>query len=69
MQIYPSLGRKTVMTGDPAEKNGRDILEVLVRLQPDAKVLPLGLRVAVQFLGAPLVNDQSHTRETPILLH
>ena len=50
VQIYPALGRKTVLTGDPAEKSDRDVLEVLIRLQPDGRVLPLGLRVAVQFL-------------------
>ena len=50
VQIYPALGRKTVLTGDPAEKSDRDVLEVLIRLQSDGRVLPLGLRVAVQFL-------------------
>jgi HlyD family secretion protein len=49
-QIYPALGRKTVVTGDPAEKTDRDVLEVLIHLQPDGNLLPLGLRVAVQFL-------------------
>jgi multidrug resistance efflux pump len=66
IQIYPALGRKTVTTGDPAEKSDRDILEVLVRLQPDAKVLPLGLRVAVQFLERRLPNGQIDAREAPI---
>jgi multidrug resistance efflux pump len=65
IQIYPALGRKTVMTGDPAEKSDRDILEVLVRLQPDDRVLPLGLRVAVQFLETPRANKQAKTREVP----
>ncbi|HTS76980.1 MAG TPA: efflux RND transporter periplasmic adaptor subunit [Bryobacteraceae bacterium] len=50
VQVYPALGRKTVLTGDPAEKTDRDVLETLIRLQPDANVLPLGLRVAVQFI-------------------
>ncbi len=50
IQIYPALGRKTVNTGDPADKGDRDVLETLIRLQPEANVLPLGLRVAVQFL-------------------
>jgi multidrug resistance efflux pump len=69
IQIYPALGRKTVMTGDPADKSDRDILEVLVRLPPEAKVLPLGLRVAVQFLETPLGNGKVNARETrnPVL--
>ena len=50
VQIYPALGRKTMVTGDPTDKTDRDVLEVMIRLDADAKVLPLGLRVAVQFL-------------------
>ena len=65
IQIYPALGRKTVITGDPAEKGDRDILEVLVRLQPDGKLLPLGLRVAVQFLETRLANDHANARDKP----
>lgn len=56
VQIYPALGRKTVLTGDPAEKSDRDVLEVLINLETDARVLPLGLRVAVQFLQASPAN-------------
>ena len=44
------LGRKTVRSGDPAEKTERDILEVLVALPPEAVVLPIGLRVTVRFM-------------------
>lgn len=43
------MGRKSVVTGDPADKSDRDILEVTAQLDPSAKVLPLGLRVTVQF--------------------
>ena len=46
------MGRKKVKTGDPAEKSDRDILEVLVDLDDQAKSpLVIGLRVTVQFLG------------------
>ncbi|HKE20838.1 MAG TPA: efflux RND transporter periplasmic adaptor subunit [Bryobacteraceae bacterium] len=45
----PIMGRRHTRTGDPAERSDRDILEVLVDLDPAAKSLPLGLRVTVQF--------------------
>jgi HlyD family secretion protein len=47
--VYPALGRKTVVTGDPAEKTDRDVLEALISLKSDALALPLGLRVSTQF--------------------
>ena len=43
------MGRKTVLTGNPAEKEDRDVLEVTARLEPAANVFPVGLRVTVQF--------------------
>jgi ABC exporter DevB family membrane fusion protein len=43
------MGRKTVLTGNPAEKEDRDVLEVTARLDPGANVFPVGLRVTVQF--------------------
>ncbi|MGC9947496.1 MAG: efflux RND transporter periplasmic adaptor subunit [Bryobacteraceae bacterium] len=45
----PVMGRRRTLTGDPAEKSDRDVLEWLVDLQPPAQELPLGLRVTVQF--------------------
>jgi multidrug resistance efflux pump len=57
IQTYPALGRKTVMTGDPSERSDRDVLEVVVLLQSDSKILPLGLRVAVQFLQTGVSNE------------
>lgn len=44
------MGRKTVLTGDPAQKADRDILEVTAVLDRSADALPLGLRVTVQFV-------------------
>ncbi len=49
-KIASQMGRKTVDTGDPADKSDRDILEALVDLQPEAAALPMGLRVTVQFV-------------------
>ena len=49
-RIASIMGRKTVETGNPADKSDRDILETLIDLQPDAATLPMGLRVTVQFM-------------------
>ena len=43
------MGRKSVLTGDPADKSDRDILEVIAQLQ-GATELPVGLRVTVEFV-------------------
>jgi HlyD family secretion protein len=47
--IYRTMGRKRVASGDPAEKTDRDILETMILLDEQAPRLPLGLRVIVQF--------------------
>ena len=44
------MGRKSVRTGDPAEKSDRDVLEVLIDLDETDARLVVGLRVTVQFL-------------------
>ncbi len=49
-RIASVMGRKTIDTGDPADKSDRDILETLVSLEPNASALPIGLRVTVQFV-------------------
>ena len=43
------MGRKSVVTGDPAQKADRDILEVTADLDQPSNALPIGLRVTVQF--------------------
>jgi ABC exporter DevB family membrane fusion protein len=43
------MGRKTVLTGNPAEKEDRDVLEVTAKLDSSANAFPIGLRVTVQF--------------------
>lgn len=43
------MGRKSVLTGDPADKSDRDVLEVTAQLEPGATALPIGLRVTVEF--------------------
>ena len=49
-RLASMMGRKTVQTGNPADKSDRDILEAIVALKPDADALPMGLRVTVQFV-------------------
>jgi multidrug resistance efflux pump len=44
------MGRKTVRSGDPAEKSDRDVLEVLVDLDRQDPRLVVGLRVTALFL-------------------
>jgi HlyD family secretion protein len=48
-EIASVMGRRSVLTGDPAQKADRDVLEVTADLGPSSKELPLGLRVTVQF--------------------
>jgi len=44
------MGRKSVLTGDPADKTDRDVLEVTAKLDPAANKFPVGLRVTIRFL-------------------
>jgi multidrug resistance efflux pump len=47
------MGKKSVFSDDPADKIDRDVLEVTIILSTeDAKSLPIGLRVTVQFLSS-----------------
>lgn len=48
-RVASLMGRKSVMTGDPADKNDRDVLEVTAQLEPAAVTLPVGLRATVHF--------------------
>ncbi len=45
-----TMGRKKILTGDPAEKADHDVLEAMIDFQPNAPQLPVGMRVVVQFL-------------------
>ena len=49
-QISSSMGRKRIISGDPAEKTDHDVLESMILLEPAGKSLPVGMRVVVQFL-------------------
>jgi len=47
--IGREMGRRSIREGDPAEKNDRDVLEVLIRLDREPPVPVVGLRVRVIF--------------------
>ena len=47
--IAPVMGRRQVLTSDPADKSDRDVMEVIVDLDGIAGSLPIGLRVSVIF--------------------
>jgi multidrug resistance efflux pump len=49
-RIRGQMGRRTVKTGNPAEKSDRDVLEVLVDLESGDPRLVVGLRVTALFL-------------------
>jgi HlyD family secretion protein len=51
-RISAVMGRKSISTGDPSDKSDRDILEAVIVLEDNARPLPIGLRVTVQFLTA-----------------
>jgi HlyD family secretion protein len=49
-RIAPAMGRRQILTSDPADKSDRDVMEVTVDLQSKPEYLPIGLRVSVIFL-------------------
>ena len=48
-RIATSMGRKRIVSGDPAEKADHDVLESVIVLNTEARTLPVGMRVVVQF--------------------
>jgi HlyD family secretion protein len=50
-RVSAMMGRKSISTGDPSDKSDRDILEAVIDFDDNAKPLPIGLRVTVQFLS------------------
>ena len=44
------MGRRKILTADPADKSDRDVMEVTVDLDEKPENLPIGLRVSVIFL-------------------
>jgi HlyD family secretion protein len=50
IKVATEMGRLSVITGNPSDKTDRDVLETIVDLGQGAQVLPVGLRVTVQFM-------------------
>jgi multidrug resistance efflux pump len=48
-QIAPVMGRRQILTSDPADKSDRDVVEVLIALENKPENIPIGLRVSVLF--------------------
>ncbi len=54
-RIEKEMGRRTIRSGDPSEKNDRDVLEVVIDVAPNTAAggktasLPIGLRVVAVF--------------------
>jgi HlyD family secretion protein len=48
--LAPVMGRRQILTSDPADKSDRDVMEVVVELDGNPLNLPIGLRVSVIFL-------------------
>jgi multidrug resistance efflux pump len=46
--LMPRMGRRRVLSGDPAEKSDRDVREVLLSLQAPLPDWPIGLRVVAR---------------------
>lgn len=51
-EISDMMGRKSISTGDPADKSDRDVLEAVIDMNDSSRPLPIGLRVTVQFLAS-----------------
>lgn len=47
--IAPVMGRRQILTSDPADKSDRDVIEVLIALENKPDNVPIGLRVSVLF--------------------
>jgi multidrug resistance efflux pump len=50
VRLAPVMGRRQILTSDPADKSDRDVMEVLVEVDEMPETLPIGLRVSVLFL-------------------
>ena len=49
--VSPVIGSKKILSEDPSEKTDRQVVDATVTLGKDAQLLPIGLRVTVQFLS------------------
>jgi hypothetical protein len=54
VRTVPVMGRQSVISGNPADKSDRDVLQVIVVPNPEVKTevlarFPIGLRLTVRF--------------------
>jgi HlyD family secretion protein len=47
--LAPVMGRRQILTADPADKSDRDVMEVMIDIDKKPENLPIGLRVSVIF--------------------
>lgn len=47
--LAPVMGRRRILTSDPADKSDRDVLEVLIDIIDQPEIIPIGLRASVIF--------------------
>jgi HlyD family secretion protein len=47
--LAPVMGRRRILTTDPADRSDRDVLEVLIDIDDQPTSLPIGLRASVIF--------------------
>jgi HlyD family secretion protein len=57
-RINPGMGRRSILSADPAEKSDRDVLEVVLSLNDEPRALPIGLRVSVLFRSCGKANGE-----------
>lgn len=59
--ISPAMQRTQFDTGDPSDVGGHETLEVFIQFENEPPLLPIGLRVTVQFLAPRAADRQSGT--------
>ena len=47
--LAPVMGRRKILTSDPADKSDRDVREVLIDIDGKPNDIPIGLRVSILF--------------------
>jgi len=55
-RIGPKMGRKTVRSDEPTDKNDTNVLEILIDLDDAPVQLPIGLRVDVFLDNSPAIT-------------
>jgi multidrug resistance efflux pump len=56
--LMPRMGRRRVLSGDPAEKSDRDVREVLISMRTPFPDWPIGLRVVARLEKCARENEQ-----------